>query len=109
MVNELVVARKPKPLTGVTVEDCISVENSGGAAATNVAIEDILPANTTYVASSILLNGTVTGHGTAAQACSAGTAGGSFTATPSPRVSGTLASVAGGGGVSALIFRVTID
>ncbi|MCE2828981.1 MAG: DUF11 domain-containing protein [Sphingomonadales bacterium] len=109
VVSDLVSASNPKALPGATVEYCISVQNSGGAAATNVAIEDILPANTTYVASSILLNGTVTGHGTAAQACSAGTAGGSFTATPSPRVSGTLASVAGGGGVSALIFRVTID
>jgi len=109
VVSDLVSSSNPKALPGATVEYCISVQNSGGVAATNVAIEDLIPANTTFVASSILLNGTVTNHGTANQTCSAGTAGGSYTTTPSPRVNGTLASVAGGGGVSALIFRVTIN
>jgi uncharacterized repeat protein (TIGR01451 family) len=109
VISDGVSATNPKALPNAVVEYCISVQNSGGAAATSVAIEDFIPANTTYVASSILLGATVTGHGTASQACTGGTAGGTYTAGPPAKVNGTLASVAGGGGVSALIFRVTIN
>ena len=92
----------PKLIPGATVEYCITVTNAaGGAAASSVAISDILPANVTYVASSILLNGTVTGL-----TCNAdGTAGGSFA---SGTVSGTLASVAAGT-ARTLVFRATVN
>lgn len=104
-----------KSVPGAVVEYCISVANAaGGATATNVTIADLVPTNTTYVASSIRVNGTVTSPG-AGQTCSAGTAvtdavdvdGGSF-GTPANTVAGTLANVAGGGS-SALIFRVTLN
>jgi uncharacterized repeat protein (TIGR01451 family) len=94
-----------KSLPGAVVEYCISVANAtGGAIATNIAISDVVPANTTFVAGSILLNGTVASPG-AGQTCSGGAAGGSFAANT---VSGTLANVAGGNS-SALIFRVTLN
>jgi uncharacterized repeat protein (TIGR01451 family) len=95
----------PKAIPGAVVEYCISVANSIGAAtATNIAISDVVPANTTFVASSILLDATVTSPG-ASQTCAAGTAGGTFA---SNTVSGTLSNIAAGT-ARALIFRVTIN
>jgi uncharacterized repeat protein (TIGR01451 family) len=104
----LVSGSNPKALPGATVEYCIAVQNTGSVAATSVAIEDLIPANTTFVTGSILLGATVTDYGLATQSCSAGSAGGSYTTTPSPRVNGTLASV-GAASTSGLIFRVTIN
>lgn len=43
-------------IPGATVTYTITVANTGGAAATSVAITDAIPANTTYVANSITLN-----------------------------------------------------
>ena len=96
-----------KSLPGAVVEYCISVANaSGGATATNINISDIVPALTTFVTGSILINGTVTSPG-ASQTCSAGTAGGTYNAGTTT-VTGTLANIAGGN-ASALIFRVTVN
>lgn len=108
VVSDLVSVSNPKALPGATVEYCIAVQNTGSVAATSVAIEDLIPANTTFVTGSILLGATVTNYGLATQSCSAGSAGGSYTTTPSPRVNGTLASV-GAASTSGLIFRVTIN
>ena len=108
VVSDLVSGINPKALPGATVEYCIAVQNTGSVAATSVAIEDLIPANTTFVTGSILLGATVTDYGLATQSCSAGSAGGSYTTTPSPRVNGTLASV-GAASTSGLIFRVTIN
>jgi uncharacterized repeat protein (TIGR01451 family) len=108
VISDGVSGSNPKALPGATVQYCISVQNNGGVAATSVAIEDLIPANTTFVTGSILLGATVTNHGTATQSCTGGSAGGSYVTTPSPRVQGTLASVAAAG-VSGLIFRVTIN
>lgn len=92
----------PKFIPGATVEYCISVANAaGGAAASNVAITDVLPSTLTFVTGSILLNGTVTSG-----VCNAdGTAGGTFA---SGTVSGTLASVAAGA-TRTLVFRATVN
>lgn len=92
----------PKLIPGATVEYCIAVSNaSGGAAANNIAVSDILPATLTYVASSIRLNGTVTGL-----TCNAdGSAGGSFA---SGTVSGTITTVAAGD-TRTLVFRATVN
>lgn len=110
VVSDTVSVSNPKALPGATVEYCISVQNSGGVAATNVDITDMIPANTTFVAGSIMLGATVSNHGLATQTCSGGSAGGSYlTNAPGPRVTGTIASVAGGGGTSGLIFQVTIN
>lgn len=91
----------PKMIPGAVVEYCISVANGAGAAtATNVAISDPVPANTTFVASSIMLNTTV-----ASGVCSGGAAGGSFA---SNTVSGTLSDVPAST-TRGLRFQVTIN
>lgn len=92
----------PKLIPGAVVEYCIAVANAaGGAAATSVAVSDILPSTLTYVASSIRLDGTTTGL-----VCNAdGVAGGTFA---SGTVSGTLASVAAGA-TRTLVFRATVN
>lgn len=107
IVSDGVSATNPKAIPGAVVEYCISVANAtGGATATNINISDIVPALTTYVASSILINATVTSPG-ASQTCSAGAAGGTYTAGTTT-VAGTLTNIAGGS-ASALIFRATVN
>lgn len=91
----------PKLIPGAVVEYCIAVTNSGGAAATSVAITDPVPTQLTFNAGTILLGGTVT-----AGTCDFnGSAGGSYTA---PNVSGTIASIAAGAS-STLVFRATVN
>lgn len=93
----------PKMIPGSVVQYCITVKNAaGGAAATNVAVSDLLPTTTTYQSSTgILVNGTVTGS-----ACNAdGTAGGAFT---SGTVTATIPTVAAGD-ARTVVFRVTVN
>lgn len=91
----------PKMIPGATVEYCIVVANAaGGAAATAPTITDLVPTQTTFVASSIIINGTGT--------CTGGAAGGSYTPTPAPTVTGTLGDIAPSAS-SSLRFRVTIN
>ena len=92
----------PKAIPGAVIEYCIAVSNaSGGATATNISVTDPLPANTTFEAGSILLDGTVT-----AGTCNAdGTAGGSFDGT---NVTGSLSDIAAGS-TATLVFRAVID
>ena len=93
----------PKMVPGAVVEYCIQAANGAGAAtASNVAISDPLPSQTTYSAPfGIFINGTVT-----AGSCNAdGTAGGTFA---SGTVSATLASVPAGTARS-VYFRATIN
>ncbi|WP_257550308.1 DUF11 domain-containing protein [Sphingopyxis sp. DBS4] len=91
----------PKLIPGAVVEYCIAVANSGSADATSVVINDPVPGQLTFVTSSILLNGTVTGS-----TCNAnGVAGGSYT---NPNVSGTIATVAAGD-TRTLVFRATVN
>ena len=92
----------PKAIPGAVVEYCIAVSNAaGGAEATNIVVTDTVPANTTFEAGSILLDGTVT-TGT----CNLdGSAGGSFDGTD---VTGALSNIAAGD-TATLIFRTVID
>jgi uncharacterized repeat protein (TIGR01451 family) len=92
----------PKLIPGATVQYCIIVTNAaGGAAASNINITDVLPANITFVASSIRINGTVTGA-----TCNAdGVAGGAFA---SNTVTGTIASVPAGS-ARTLVFQATVN
>ncbi|MEM8694421.1 MAG: hypothetical protein AAGE05_00175 [Pseudomonadota bacterium] len=104
-------------IPGATVEYCIAVSNAaGGAAATNVAISDTLPANTTFVGSSIVIGGTATidDGGTPGNTAddtltscdnSGGSAGGTFAAGT---VSATIGTVAAGA-TEIVTFRATID
>ena len=93
----------PKMIPGATVEYCITVSNAaGGAAASNVALSDVLPTTTTYLSGfGILLNGTAANGVCAAD----GTAGGAFA---NGTITGTLASVAAGA-ARTMLFRVTIN
>lgn len=96
----------PKLIPGAIVEYCIVVTNAaGGASATNVAITDPLPAQTTFVAASSFLNGTYTGSVPTGTCNADGTAGGSVTAGT---LSGTLGTIAAGT-TRTLYFRVTIN
>ena len=93
----------PKMIPGAVVEYCIAVGNAAGSAtATNVAISDPLPSQTTYLSSfGIRVNGTVTGV-----TCNAdGTSGGSYA---SGTVSATLADIAASQ-IRTVLFRVTVN
>lgn len=104
-------------IPGATVEYCIAVTNAaGGADATNVAISDTLPANTTFVASSIVIGGTATidDNGTPGNTAddtltscdnSGGSSGGSFAAGT---VSANLGTVSAGT-TEIVTFRAVID
>ena len=109
VISDGVSAANPKAIPGAVVEYCIAVSNASGAAtASAINISDNLPANTTFVTSSINVDGTVTDFGLATQDCAGGSAGGTFTAGSPDNVSGALSNIAGGQ-QRALIFRVTID
>ena len=85
-------------IPGATVQYCIAVSNSGGVAATDVAISDTLPAQVTYDSTYGVRVGGAT--------CAAPGAGaGSFAGGV---VSGTIASLAAGT-TQTLIFRATIN
>lgn len=91
----------PKNIPGATIRYCIQVANTGGAAATSVAITDPLPSQVTGTASSGYLNGTVTSG-----VCNTdGTAGGTVTTTSA---SGTIASIAAGA-TRTFYFTATIN
>jgi uncharacterized repeat protein (TIGR01451 family) len=93
----------PKAIPGAIVEYCIAVANAAGSAtATNIAVSDVLPSQTTYVSAfGIRVNGTVTGS-----TCNAdGAAGGSFAAGT---VSATLSDIAAGV-TRTVLFRVTVN
>lgn len=93
----------PKMIPGAVVEYCVIVSNAASSAtATNVAISDILPTQTTYLpAFGILLNGTVV-----SSVCQAdGTSGGTHL---DGTITATLSDIAAGVTRTAL-FRVTVD
>jgi hypothetical protein len=100
----------PKAIPGALVEYCIVVANATGAApATNVNIGDNLPTQTTYeTAFGIFQNGTYTGTPGTGTCNLDGTAGGTFSATPAPNVSGTLGTLAAGA-TRTLYFQVRIN
>lgn len=110
IVSDGVSVSNPKAIPGAVVEYCISVTNTGAATASNIAISDVVPANTTFVNNSIYQNGTVSSPG-ASQTCtlSGGTA---ITSSGQTTVTGTLGPLTDGTVTptsKALIFRVTID
>lgn len=85
-------------IPGATVQYCISVSNTGGVAATGVAISDTLPGQVTYdSAYGVRVGG--------ANCTTPGAGAGSYA---SGIVSGTIASL-GTGTTQTLIFRATIN
>ncbi len=100
----------PKFIPGALVEYCIVVSNAAtGAPANTVNIGDPLPTQTTYeTAFGIFQSGTFTGTPGTGTCNADGAAGGTFTATPTPTVSGTLGTLAAGA-TRTLYFRVRIN
>lgn len=101
----------PKAIPGATVEYCILIANSGGSAATAVAVSDAVPANTTYVASSITVaddcagtSGAPEDDDTAGADETDGVSGSSDGTTVQTEVSSLAANTD-----TATIFQVTID
>jgi uncharacterized repeat protein (TIGR01451 family) len=112
VLSDGVEGTNPKAIPGAVLQYCIVVANAAGAgaSATNVNVSDVLPANVTYKTGSVVLNAAVTGSGASAT-CGAGTAGSdatNYSSTPSPTVSGTLATLAPGAS-EGLVFQVTIN
>jgi uncharacterized repeat protein (TIGR01451 family) len=85
-------------IPGATVQYCISVSNSGGVAATGVAISDTLPSQMTYD----------TGYGVKVGGANCTTPGGSAGSFASGVVSGTISPL-NPGTTQTLIFRATIN
>lgn len=96
----------PKLIPGAVVEYCIVVQNAAGSAsASNVAISDPLPTQTTFVAASSFLNGTYSGSAPTGTCNLDGTPGGSVA---SGTLSGTLGTIAAGT-TRTLYFQVTLN
>ena len=92
----------PKAIPGAVVEYCIAVSNAADSAtASNIIVTDTLPADVTFVAGSILIDGTVSSG-----VCQAdGVAGGDYDGTD---VTGSLSDLDGGDTLT-LVFQATID
>lgn len=97
----------PKMIPGATLQYCIIVSNAtGSATATNVALTDVIPVQTTFDTSyAIRVNGTAAGGVCDASSGSA-IVGGYDTATRT--VSGALSDIAAGA-ARTLLFRVTVN
>jgi uncharacterized repeat protein (TIGR01451 family) len=91
----------PKRIPGATVRYTITLTNSGAQAATTVVITDAIPANTTYTAGTITLNGVAKTDAVGGPDDEA-----SF---GSNTVTVNVASVAAGGGTATVTFDVTIN
>lgn len=92
----------PKAIPGAQVEYCVAVSNAAGSAlAANVVVTDVVPADLTIVAGSIVVNGTLDGSNN----CTGGSAGGSVSGQT---VTAPLSDIAGGQTRTAS-FRVTIN
>lgn len=94
---------------GATVEYCIAVSNASGAAtASGITVSDSLPDNVTFVANSIVVNGTTDVAGVCQTDGTSGTAANSNYDATGREVSADLQDVAAGDSKT-LIFQVTID
>jgi uncharacterized repeat protein (TIGR01451 family) len=68
----------PKAIPGAILEYCLIVNNTGAAAAANVAITDPVPTQTTYIAGSGYAGGLTTGTGAATTCDTTGANGGTL-------------------------------
>ena len=92
----------PKAIPGAEVEYCVAVSNAAGSAlATNVVVTDVVPADLTIVAGSVVVDGTLDGSNN----CTGGSAGGSLSGQT---VTAPLSDIAAGETRTAA-FRVTIN
>ncbi len=91
----------PKAIPGATIRYTITVENTGSVDADNIVVVDATPANTTYVA------GTITVDGAGKTDINDGD-GSDYGATNAGSVTATIGTVTTGG-TAAVTFDVTID
>lgn len=91
-----------RPLPGARINYQIVVTASGSGTATATAFSDLIPANTTYVAGSLELNGAALSDGADADA-------GTFVSAPAPQVRVTLGDLSGASGPQTIEFAVTIN
>lgn len=104
----------PKAIPGAVVEYCLVVKNAGDASAADIVLTDAIPAETTYVSSSIragvagtdtsCTSGTGTGQSDAADADD-----GEHTGAGKGAVTVRTTSVGTPNGVFRALFRVTVD
>ena len=90
-----------RPLPGARINYQIVVTPSGTGTATSAAVNDLIPANTTYVANSLQLNG-------AALSDTADSDAGTFVSAPA-EVRVTLGNLSGASGPQTVQFAVTIN
>ena len=91
-----------RPLPGARINYQIVVTPSGSGTANNAAVNDLIPANTTYIANSLQLNG-------AALSDTADGDAGAFVSAPAPEVRVTLGNLTGASGAQTVQFAVTIN
>lgn len=91
-----------KPIPGARINYRIVITPTGSGTAAGVVFTDAIPANTTYVAGSLQLNGT-------ALSDSGGNDAGEYTATPAPQVRVDLGDLTAASGPQTVEFAVTID
>jgi uncharacterized repeat protein (TIGR01451 family) len=91
-----------RPLPGARINYQIVVTASGSGTATATGFSDLVPANTTYVAGSLELNG-------AALSDTADGDAGTFVSAPAPQVRVTLGDLSGASGPQTIEFAVTIN
>jgi uncharacterized repeat protein (TIGR01451 family) len=91
-----------RPLPGARINYQIVVTASGSGTAAATGFSDLIPANTTYVAGSLELNG-------AALSDSADADAGTFVSAPAPQVRVTLGDLSGASGPQTIEFAVTIN
>jgi uncharacterized repeat protein (TIGR01451 family) len=91
-----------RPLPGARINYQIVVTPSGSGTATNAAVNDLIPANTTYVANSLQLNGAALSDTTDSDA-------GTFVSAPAPEVRVTLGNLTSASGAQTVQFAVTIN
>lgn len=94
---------QPTAVPGATLTYTITVTNTGASAANANVLTDQIPANTTYVANSITLNGVAQGDG------NADGDSGEYIAGPPRRISVTLGNLAAGAPAKTVTFKVTIN
>ncbi|MGH8240127.1 MAG: hypothetical protein ACREXP_24365, partial [Steroidobacteraceae bacterium] len=91
-----------RPLPGARINYQIVVTPSGTGTANATGFSDLVPANTTYVAGSLQLNGAVLSDTADGDA-------GTFVSAPAPEVRVTLGDLSGASGPQTIQFAVTIN
>jgi uncharacterized repeat protein (TIGR01451 family) len=91
-----------RPLPGARINYQVVITASGSGTAAAAGFSDLIPANTTYVAGSLELNG-------AALSDTADGDAGTFVSAPAPQVRVTLGDLSGASGPQTIEFAVTIN